>query len=66
LEQAERGHVTFLSNPRYTPKIATTGASAIFVADDVEVPRFDLAVLRAKDLRFMRAEAAISRSSDGL
>ena len=25
LEQAEPGHVTFLSNPRYTPKIATTG-----------------------------------------
>ena len=57
LEQAELGQVTFLSNPRYTPKIATTGASAIFVADDVEVPRADLAVLRAKDpyVAFTRA-----------
>jgi UDP-3-O-[3-hydroxymyristoyl] glucosamine N-acyltransferase len=57
LEQAELGQVTFLSNPRYTPKIADTRASAIFVADDVEVPRADLAVLRAKDpyVAFTRA-----------
>jgi UDP-3-O-[3-hydroxymyristoyl] glucosamine N-acyltransferase len=57
LDQAEPGHVTFLSNPRYTPKIATTAASAIFVGEDVEVERADLAVLRAKDpyLAFTRA-----------
>ena len=57
LDQAELGQVTFLSNPRYTPKIAETRASAIFVADDVEVPRADLAVLRAKDpyVAFTRA-----------
>lgn len=57
LDQAEPGHVTFLSNPRYTPKIAATAASAIFVGEDVEVARADLAVLRAKDpyLAFTRA-----------
>src|SRR5437763_7112642 len=57
LEQAEPGQVTFLSNPRYTPKIAATGASAIFVSEGVEVPRADLAVLRTKDpyLAFTRA-----------
>jgi UDP-3-O-[3-hydroxymyristoyl] glucosamine N-acyltransferase len=57
LEQAEPGQVTFLSNPRYTPKIASTAASAIYVADGVEVPRPDLVVLRAKDpyLAFTRA-----------
>ena len=57
LDQAEPGHVTFLSNPRYTPKIAITGASAIFVGEDVVVTRADLAVLRAKDpyLAFTRA-----------
>src|SRR5689334_25141768 len=62
LEQAELGQVTFLSNPRYTPKIASTGASAIFVADDVEVPRADLVVLRAKDpyLAFTRALIAFN------
>ena len=57
LEQAEPGEVTFLSNPRYTPKLAATGASAIFVSEGVEVPRADLAVLRARDpyLAFTRA-----------
>src|ERR1051326_4432387 len=65
LDQAEPGQVTFLSNPRYTPKIATTGASAIFVADGVEVPRADLAVLRAKDpyLAFTRALIAFNPSA---
>jgi|SRR5438067_4960391 len=62
LDQAEPGQVTFLSNPRYTPKIAATGASAIFVGEDVEVPRADLAVLRAKDpyLAFTRALIAFN------
>lgn len=57
LEQAQPGQVTFLSNPRYTPRISTTGASAIFVGEDVEVARADLAVLRVKDpyLAFTRA-----------
>lgn len=57
LEQAVPGQITFLSNPRYTPRVATTGASAIYVAEDVEVPRADLAVLRATDpyLAFTRA-----------
>src|ERR1041385_2996500 len=57
LEQAEPGQITFLSNPRYTPRVATTGASAIYVAENVEVPRADLALLRAKDpyLAFTRA-----------
>ncbi len=62
LEQAELGQVTFLSNPRYTPKVAQTNASAIFVADGVEMPRADLAVLRAKDpyLAFTRALIAFN------
>src|ERR1043165_4301337 len=62
LDQAEPGQVTFLSNPRYTPKISSTGASAIFVAEAVEVPRPDLAVLRANDpyLAFTRALVAFN------
>lgn len=57
LDQAEPGQVTFLSNPRYTPKVAATGASAIYVADGFEVSRPDLALLRAQDpyLAFTRA-----------
>ena len=66
LDQAEPGQVTFLSNPRYTPKISTTGASAIFVAEDAEVPRHDLAVLRSNDpyLAFTRALIAFHPAAD--
>ncbi len=57
LDQAEPGQVTFLSNPRYTPRMKTTGASAVYVGESVEVARADLAVLRAKDpyLAYTRA-----------
>jgi UDP-3-O-[3-hydroxymyristoyl] glucosamine N-acyltransferase len=57
LDQAGLGQVTFLSNPRYTSRVDTTAASAIYLAEDAEVTREDLAVLRAKDpyLAFTRA-----------
>jgi len=57
LDQARPGQVTFLSNPRYTSRVNTTGASAIYVDDDAEVAREDIALLRAKDpyLAFTRA-----------
>jgi UDP-3-O-[3-hydroxymyristoyl] glucosamine N-acyltransferase len=57
LEQAGLGQVAFLSNPRYASRVETTGASAIYVGEDVEVARADIAVLRAKDpyLAFTRA-----------
>ena len=49
LDEAVEGHVTFLANPRYTPRLKTTRATAVFVAESVDVGRNDLAVLRAKD-----------------
>jgi len=57
LDQAEPGQVTFLSNPRYTARVATTGAAAIYASEDAQIDRADLAVLRAKDpyLAFTRA-----------
>jgi len=57
LDQAQLGSVTFLSNPRYNSRVSSTGASAIYVGEDTEVPRSDIAVLRAKDpyLAFTRA-----------
>src|ERR687886_2557961 len=57
LDEAEAGHVTFLSNPRYTPRVQTTRASAVYVAEGVEVGREDIAVLRARDpyLAYTRA-----------
>ncbi|HWS54743.1 MAG TPA: UDP-3-O-(3-hydroxymyristoyl)glucosamine N-acyltransferase [Pyrinomonadaceae bacterium] len=57
LDEAEAGHVTFLANPRYTPRLATTRASAVYLAEGVEAGRPDLAVLRAPDpyLAYTRA-----------
>jgi UDP-3-O-[3-hydroxymyristoyl] glucosamine N-acyltransferase len=49
IEQAQSGDVTFVDNPRYTPHLSTTRASAVIVADDLSVPpnaRF--AVLRSR------------------
>lgn len=57
LDEADSGHVTFLSNPRYTPRVKTTRASAIYVGEDTVVDRNDIALLRAKDpyLAYTRA-----------
>ena len=57
LDQAGAGQVTFLSNPRYTARVAATRASAIYLGENVEVPRDDVAILRATDpyLAFTRA-----------
>jgi UDP-3-O-[3-hydroxymyristoyl] glucosamine N-acyltransferase len=57
LDIAESGQVTFLANPKYTPQILTTGASAIFLREGEAIDRIDIAVLRAKDpyLAYTRA-----------
>lgn len=56
LDEASKGQVTFLANPRYTPRVQTTEASAIYVGKGVEVGR-EIAVLRADDpyLAYTRA-----------
>jgi UDP-3-O-[3-hydroxymyristoyl] glucosamine N-acyltransferase len=56
LDEAREGHVTFLANPRYTPRVNTTAASAIYLAEDIKTER-DIAVLRVKDpyLAYTRA-----------
>ncbi|MGA9994793.1 MAG: UDP-3-O-(3-hydroxymyristoyl)glucosamine N-acyltransferase [Pyrinomonadaceae bacterium] len=57
LDEAVAGEVTFLANPRYTPRVNETRASAIFVGEKVEVERDDIALLRARDpyLAYTRA-----------
>jgi len=57
LDQAGQGQVTFLANPRYTPQVKTTKASAIYVADEVDVGRNDIVVLRTSNpyLAYTRA-----------
>jgi len=56
LDEAREGHVTFLANPRYTPRVETTSASAIYLAEDVKTDR-SISVLRVKDayLAYTRA-----------
>lgn len=60
LDQAQAGHVTFLSNPRYTSRVSDTAASAIYVSEGFETERTGLALLRARDpyLAFTRALVA--------
>lgn len=57
LDIAMSGDVTFLANPKYTPQIKTTNASAIFLNEKEIIERRDIAVLRAKDpyLAYTRA-----------
>jgi len=56
LDEASEGHVTFLANPRYTPRVNTTRASAIFLNEAAPTDR-DIAILRVKDpyLAYTRA-----------
>ena len=49
LDIAGSGDVTFLANPKYTPKIATTKAGAIFLAEGTTTDRDDIAILRSRD-----------------
>ncbi|MGI8468465.1 MAG: UDP-3-O-(3-hydroxymyristoyl)glucosamine N-acyltransferase [Pyrinomonadaceae bacterium] len=57
LDIATRGQITFLANPKYTPQIQMTKASAIFLNENVKIEREGIAVLRAKDayLAYTRA-----------
>jgi UDP-3-O-[3-hydroxymyristoyl] glucosamine N-acyltransferase len=56
LDDALEGQVTFLANPRYTPRLNTTRASAVYVGEGVPVER-EIAILRARDpyLAYTRA-----------
>jgi UDP-3-O-[3-hydroxymyristoyl] glucosamine N-acyltransferase len=56
LDDARGGDVSFLANPRYTPKVNTTQASAIYLSEDAPIER-QIPVLRAKNpyLAYTRA-----------
>lgn len=56
LDEANEGHVTFLANPRYTPRVNTTRASAVYLSEDATTDR-QIAILRVKDayLAYTRA-----------
>jgi len=56
LDEAGEGHVTFLANPRYTPRVNSTHASAVYLSEDAQTDR-QIAILRVKDpyLAYTRA-----------
>lgn len=56
LDEAGEGHVTFLANPRYTPRVNTTRASAIYLSEEATTDR-EISILRVKDpyLAYTRA-----------
>ena len=56
LDEASDGHVTFLANPRYTPRVNTTRASAVYLSEEATTDR-QIAILRVKDpyLAYTRA-----------
>lgn len=56
MDEAGDGHVTFLANPRYTPRVNTTRASAIYLSEEAQTDR-EIAILRVKDpyLAYTRA-----------
>lgn len=49
LDLAKADEITFLANPKYTPRIAETQAGAILVNEGVEIDREDISILRARD-----------------
>ncbi len=49
LAEANAGQVTFLANPRYTPQVKETRATAIYLSEQASMERTAIAVLRAKD-----------------
>jgi UDP-3-O-[3-hydroxymyristoyl] glucosamine N-acyltransferase len=56
LDDAGEGHVTFLANPRYTARVNSTRASAIYLSEEAQTDR-QIAILRVKDpyLAYTRA-----------
>ena len=56
MDTAREGQVTFLANPRYTPLVNTTLASAIYLAEDAQIEK-RISILRTKDpyLAYTRA-----------
>ncbi len=59
LDRAGPGQVSFLGDPRYTPRLRTTRASAVYVSEGMEVGRDDIAILRARDPRLAYTRALI-------
>jgi len=66
IEQAQPGDVTFVDNPRYVPRLATTNASAVILGEDIPMPsgaRFAALRSRQPYVDFARAVTLFIPSS---
>lgn len=54
IDQAREGDITFISNPKYAPKLKETGASAVIVPPGFELPGFSLLVVTNPYLAFAK------------
>ena len=65
MDEAGEGHVTFLANPRYTPRVNSTRASAIYLSEEAQTDR-QIAILRVKDpyLAYTRALRIFNPEAD--
>jgi UDP-3-O-[3-hydroxymyristoyl] glucosamine N-acyltransferase len=59
LDEAGAGNVSFLANPKYTDRLATTQASAVVVATGVTSGRLNLLVTKDPYLAFCKAVVAL-------
>ncbi|MEP6635223.1 MAG: UDP-3-O-(3-hydroxymyristoyl)glucosamine N-acyltransferase [Acidobacteriota bacterium] len=72
LDDASAGQVTFLANPRYTPRVNETLAAAVYLSEEAKIER-EMPVLRAKDpylaytraLRLFHPESSLAPSIHG-
>ena len=58
LEDAQAGHVSFLTNPKYASQLQTTKASAVVVSPNVKAD--NVALLKAKDPYYAFRQAVVA------
>lgn len=67
IEEAEEGEITFISNPRYQPLLASTRASAVIVSSGVETPGKNLILVNNPYWAFAKIlEAFLPKSTPPL
>jgi len=62
LEESQPGHITFLANPKYKPKLYTTRASAAIVTKEIRLDRLALVKVDNPYLAFAKVIPLFSRT----
>lgn len=60
MDEAGPGDITFLANPRYTPKLRTTRASAVIIRDPALAPPIPAIVVSNPDFAFVKIAEAFA------